>query len=132
MAICASSPNFAERAHRGTQHVPRRASGGRSVEEHNFQGASGSPAGASSRPRAHKTDREWTRAKASADLARQRLEGLARDYARGTLTRAEWRAARPDLIERLFRGEAALIADRRETVVAEFVADPERLRSTWS
>jgi site-specific DNA recombinase len=76
-------------------------------------------------------DREWRNAHARVQTARRQLETLARDHARGFLTRVEWLAARPALLERVESGIAALDRSRADAVIAEFVGASDRLREGW-
>jgi site-specific DNA recombinase len=73
----------------------------------------------------------WRRARSSLDDAEARLRSMAREYALGTLTRMEWRAARPVLIEQLNAMRKALRDDRAEDIVSAFVGHADALRRTW-
>ncbi len=73
----------------------------------------------------------WRRARSSLDDAEARLRSMAREYAIGTLTRMEWRAARPVLIEHVNAMRTALLHDRAEDIVLEFVGHADGLRATW-
>lgn len=57
-----------------------------------------------------------------------RLEELATDYASGDLTRAEWRAARGKLVERIEAARARLTADRGLEALAGI---PEGVAAWW-
>jgi site-specific DNA recombinase len=77
------------------------------------------------------SDAKWRKARSALAAAEARLISMARDYATGSLTRSEWRAARPALIERVNASRAALEKDRAESVVAEFVGHADQLRDAW-
>jgi site-specific DNA recombinase len=90
-----------------------------------------SPALAATLQRARLSDPKWRKARSVLDAAESRLRQMARDYAIESLTRSEWRAARPALIERVNAMRAALLQDRAETVVIDFVGHADQLRAAW-
>ena len=76
-------------------------------------------------------DVTWQRAQARHDATTRELESLAQDHARGFITRTEWLAMRPALLEQLESSKAVLEADRIEAVLGEFVGRSAQLASAW-
>ena len=62
----------------------------------------------------------------------RQLEILAQDHARGFITRSEWFAMRPALLEQLASTKSVLDADRIDAVLGEFVGRSARLASSWA
>lgn len=81
--------------------------------------------------REHISNLQWRKAKSVQDAGERRLVRMARDYATGSLTRLEWMAARPTLIERVEASKAALMRDRAVMAVAEYTGNAHRLRIVW-
>jgi site-specific DNA recombinase len=73
----------------------------------------------------------WRKARSGVDAAESRLRTMARDFAKGSITRLEWRGARPALLERVDAMRGALRQDRAEDVILEFVGHADRLRAQW-
>lgn len=76
-------------------------------------------------------DRHWLQAQSQLKRAERLLAGLAKDYASGTLIRAEWQAARQALLETARRAGAVLAEDRHARGIAAFVGRPELLAAEW-
>ena len=76
-------------------------------------------------------NRQWMRAKATLDEVQRKLERLARDHARDRLTRAEWRATRAPLLERIEASETAMMFDRAEVVLIDYIGNSDHLRAAW-
>jgi site-specific DNA recombinase len=77
------------------------------------------------------SDAKWRKARSALDAAEARLRTMARDFAKGSLTRLEWQAARPALLERVDVMRAALRQDRAEDLILEFIGDADRLWAQW-
>jgi site-specific DNA recombinase len=82
--------------------------------------------------RGHLSDAKWRKAQSAMTAAESRLRSLTRDYATGSLTRVEWQAARPALLERARVAQGALLQNRSEDVVAEFIGHADDLRVAWA
>lgn len=74
----------------------------------------------------------WQRAQARYDATTQQLEVLAQDYARGFITRSEWLAVRPALLDQLASSKAVVDADRIEAVLGEFIGRSAQLAGSWA
>ena len=81
--------------------------------------------------RSDRRDRVWLKAHSELERSERLLETLARDYARGALSKREWQAMRPSLVGRIADAKALVMRDRYELSVAEFVGHQERLASAW-
>jgi site-specific DNA recombinase len=77
------------------------------------------------------SDAKWRKAQSGVDAAERRLRTMARDFAKGSLTRLEWQAARPALLQRVDTLRAALRQDRSEDLILEFVGHADCLRAQW-
>jgi DNA invertase Pin-like site-specific DNA recombinase len=77
------------------------------------------------------SDAKWRKARSAVDAAESRLRTMARDFAKGLITRLEWQAARPALLERVDAMRGALRQDRTEDVILEFVGHADRLHAQW-
>ena len=82
--------------------------------------------------RGHLSDAKWRKALSAMNAAEGRLRAMARDYSTGSLTRAEWRAARPVLLERARATKATLLENRAEDIVVEFIGHADDLRAAWT
>jgi DNA invertase Pin-like site-specific DNA recombinase len=82
--------------------------------------------------RGHLSDAKWRKAQSAMNGAEARLRSLARDYSTGSLSRVEWRAARPALLEHARATKATLLQNRTEDVVAEFIGHADDLRAVWA
>jgi site-specific DNA recombinase len=81
--------------------------------------------------REHISNPQWRKARSLLDAAEKGLARMAHDYSRGSLTRGEWLAARPALLERVDAARSSLMSDRSEGAIAEYVGHSEVLRSQW-
>jgi DNA invertase Pin-like site-specific DNA recombinase len=77
------------------------------------------------------SDAKWRKARSAVDAAESRLRTMARDFAKGSITRLEWQAARPALLDRVDTMRSTLRQDRSEDVILEFVGHADRLRAQW-
>ena len=82
--------------------------------------------------RGHLSDAKWRKAQSAMNGAEARLRSMARDYSTGSLTRVEWRAARPALLERARVTRRSLLQNRAEDIVAEFIGHADDLRAAWA
>lgn len=77
------------------------------------------------------SDAQWRKARSAVDAAESRLRTMARDFAKGSITRLEWQSARPALLDRVEVMRGALRQDRSEDVILEFIGHADRLRTQW-
>jgi site-specific DNA recombinase len=78
------------------------------------------------------SDATWRKARSAMHAAEARLRSMARDYATGSLTRVEWRAARPALLDRARAARTSLLQNRAEDIVVEFIGHADDLRAAWA
>jgi site-specific DNA recombinase len=81
--------------------------------------------------RGHLSDATWRKQQSAMSASEARLRSMARDYSTGLLSRLEWRAARPALLERARATKATLLQNRAEDVAAEFIGHADDLRAAW-